>query len=312
MYNIYIYILQSMNVNMSQGSTNGMLNGIQPNYDFINKYGSNPLMIGILVFIILLYYVVIHYIFKKEGMASGMSSGMASGMSSSSASSSSSVGMIEILLWGMFIMIILLNGVRYFYDLDITTSIKDIFTREPEVDINVTGINETIPTDEPIPVPEIKWRKQVFHVPDNKYSFSDSRAICAAYGGKLASYDQVEKSYKDGAEWCGFGWSENQMALYPTQKKTYNKLQTIKGHEHDCGRPGINGGYIANPNVKFGVNCYGYKPKITSAERKLMTIDKIYPKTKDDLTFEKKIYEWRRKLGEILVAPFNRTTWSNA
>ena len=91
-----------MNVNMSQGSTNGMLNGIQPNYDFVNKYGSNPLMIGILVFIILLYYVVIHYIFKKEGMASGMSSGMASSMTSSS-SSSSSVGMIEILLWGMII-----------------------------------------------------------------------------------------------------------------------------------------------------------------------------------------------------------------
>ena len=44
---------------------------------------------------------------------------------------------------------------------------------------------------------------------------------------------------------------KDQMALYPTQKKTYNKLQTIKGHEHDCGRPGINGGYIANPKCEI-------------------------------------------------------------
>ena len=133
---------------------------------------------------------------------------------------------------------------------------------------------------------------------------------CRAYGSKLATYDQIENAYKDGGEWCGYGWSDDQMALYPTQKKTYDKLQTIKGHEHDCGRPGINGGYIANPNVKFGVNCYGYKPKITPTERKLMEIDQLYPKTKDELSLEKKIYEWRRKLGEILVATFNKTTWS--
>ena len=43
--------------------------------------------------------------------------------------------------------------------------------------------------------------------------------------------------------------------------------------------------------------------------------DKVYskmyhPKTKDDLSFEKKVYEWRSKLGEILVAPFNRKSWS--
>ena len=41
------------------------------------------------------------------------------------------------------------------------------------------------------------------------------------------------------------------------------KLQKRKGHKHDCGRPGINGGYIGNTNIKYGVNCYGYKPKIT-------------------------------------------------
>ena len=31
-------------------------------------------------------------------------------------------------------------------------------------------------------------------------------------------------------------------------------MQKIEGHEHDCGRPGVNGGYIANPNVNFSRN----------------------------------------------------------
>jgi hypothetical protein len=46
-------------------------------------------------------------------------------------------------------------------------------------------------------------------------------------------------------------------------------LQKIKGHEHDCGRPGVNGGYIANPLVKFGVNCYGNKRKINTGREYL-------------------------------------------
>ena len=34
------------------------------------------------------------------------------------------------------------------------------------------------------------------------------------------------------------------------------------------------------------------------------------PKTKKEIRFDKKVEEWRRKLGQVLVSPFNRTTWS--
>ena len=282
-----------MNSNMNEDAMK-TLHGLQPNYDFINQYGTNPIMIGILLFVIILYYVVVHYSVKGEVVTP------------TSVSTSSST--LEKFLWLLFIVILLLNGVRYFYDLDITTSIQNIFSREPEVDINVTKVSgEPIKTE---PVPEINYEKQVFHVPGNKYDFTDARAVCAAYGSKLASYDQVENASKSGGEWCGYGWSQDQMALYPTQKATYEKLRKIKGHEHDCGRPGINGGYIANPKVKFGVNCYGHKPKITPTEERLMKLDSIYPKNKEDLRFDKKVLEWRSKLGEILVAPFNKTSWS--
>jgi hypothetical protein len=100
------------------------------------------------------------------------------------------------------------------------------------------------------------------------------------------------------------------MALFPTQKKTWDNLQKIKGHENDCGRPGVNGGFIANPAVRFGANCYGYKPKITNAEKYVMETEPLHPKTKKDIAFDKRVDYWRQKLPEVEVAPFNKTTWS--
>ena len=104
-------------------------------------------------------------------------------------------------------------------------------------------------------------KKEVFNVNNNLYTYDDAQAICKNYGARLANYDEVEESYNDGGEWCNYGWSGSQMALFPTQKNTWNKLQQTDKHKNDCGRPGINGGYIANPYAKFGVNCYGVKPK---------------------------------------------------
>jgi hypothetical protein len=100
------------------------------------------------------------------------------------------------------------------------------------------------------------------------------------------------------------------MALFPTQKLTFDNLQKIKGHEHDCGRPGVNGGYIANPNVKFGVNCFGYKPKITSEEEEMMQNTTPYPKTEKDINMEKQVDFWKTKIDDILLSPFNYSTWS--
>ena len=292
-----------MNVNMTEDNKSP-LSGLQPNFDFINKYGTNPIMIGILLLLVITYYFIIYFSAKTDASLSVSS---AAGVAPPS---SKSVSWLEILLWTLFIGLLVLNGVRYFYDIDISASIKGIFSREPEVDISVSNIGKLIPQPKPAPIPEITYEKQVFHVSDNTHSFEDARALCKAYGARLATYNEVNNAQRDGAEWCSYGWSEDQMALYPTQKSTYDKLQKIKGHEHDCGRPGINGGYIANPEVEFGANCYGYKPEITPEERSKMEIDEHYPKTKKDIRFDKKVEEWRRKLSEVLVSPFNRTTWS--
>jgi hypothetical protein len=100
------------------------------------------------------------------------------------------------------------------------------------------------------------------------------------------------------------------MALFPTQQKTYDVLQTKKGHENDCGRPGVNGGYMVNPNLKFGVNCYGKKPAITPTEADLMKDTTPYPITMEDIEFQNKVNYWKEKVKDILVAPFNYKNWS--
>ena len=192
---------------------------------------------------------------------------------------------------------------------DITASLKGLFTNNPEIDIIVDPQNINTITDD-VPVPEIKIEKQVFYVPDNKYTYDNAKAVCRAYGGRLATYKELNDAYENGADWCGYGWSDGQMALFPTQYDKWTNLQKIKGHEHDCGRPGINGGYIDNKNVQFGINCYGYKPKITHREEKLMKEASLYPKTQKEIDFENRIDHWKRKLPDILVAPFNHNNWS--
>jgi hypothetical protein len=100
------------------------------------------------------------------------------------------------------------------------------------------------------------------------------------------------------------------MALYPTQEKTFNQYQTIKGHEFDCGRPGVNGGHMDNPNLELGVNCYGYKPKINDEESYLMQYESHFPKTPQELQSQQRVDYWKNKINDILVSPFNYEVWS--
>jgi len=270
-------------------------NGIPYSYDYLNNIGINPYVLFVLILIIVGYYIL----FSSLGSSTQPISG----------TSSSGLKILEIILWGLFILLIILNGMTYIFNTSVTASLKNLFTTTPQVDIVLNTEEASLP-GMPSSVPEITRKQQVFHIPGNKYTFDDSKAICSAYGGRLATYKEMEDSYKDGADWCSFGWSDGQMAFYPTQTDKWTNLQAIEGHEHDCGRPGINGGYIDNPNVRFGVNCFGYKPKISQQEMEQMGNTSLYPKTNKELNFDKKVDHWRSKLSEITVAPFNHSNWS--
>lgn len=280
-------------MNVSLNSITGA-GGLNDPYGYVNKWLANPITLSIVIIIIFLYYIF----FASLGSTS-----------TAEGSSNGSSYMFEVLLWGVALALVVLNALRYFYGSDIIANISKLFSEKPELDITV--IPPTTGEDKKPIIPEIGFTKQVFHVPGNEYSYEQSKAICAAYGGRLANYNEISDAYEDGADWCSYGWSDNQMALFPTQEEKWQKLQKIKGHENDCGRPGINGGFIANPNAKFGINCYGYKPKITSRERKIMESTPEYPITKKDIDFQNMVDEWKRKIPDILIAPFNHNSWSS-
>ena len=267
-------------------------------YNTINNFFTNPTAFLILVLVVVVYLI---FFLSLGGGGSGSADNTATnGMSFSST-------MIFVII-GILLVLLLFNILTYFFSIDIVASIQHLFQTNPVLDITVNQNAGGISASQNIP--EIVIRPQVFNIPGNTYGYEDAKTLCQAYGSRLATYDEVESTYNKGGEWCNYGWSDGQMALFPTQKNTYNTLQGIPGHEHDCGRPGVNGGYIANPRVKFGVNCYGYKPRINSEEEEMMQNTTPYPKTEKDLLFEKRVDYWKSKLDQILVSPFNYDTWS--
>lgn len=147
---------------------------------------------------------------------------------------------------------------------------------------------------------------EVFHVADNKFTYDEASAVCAAYDAQLASLEQILDAYNHGAEWCGYGWSAGGMALYPTQKGTWDALQQEVDPKKKtaCGRPGVNGGYF-DPASKFGVNCYGFKPQ---GSVKLPT---PLPGT-DPSAFNAMVSRFKGAIKSFNLNPYSRTTWSGA
>lgn len=149
---------------------------------------------------------------------------------------------------------------------------------------------------------------EVFQVGNGNLTYIEARGACQAQGAKLASYSQIEDAYKNGGEWCSYGWSEGQLALFPTQKETYEKLQEgCSGDQNACGRPGINGGYIANPNVRFAANCYGEKPKPTKEEEREVR-NKIVSPQDSEANRIAQLYKSADK--QFKIRPFAPGEWS--
>lgn len=276
-------------------STLSMNSAIDPTIHGQMDLGSSfsPALLGSITIVITLYY----YMFARIGEG---------GSKAVKKSRSLATITIEIILWAIFIFLISLNALQYYYNINIKTDIKSLFSAQPKIDIE---IEQPVDAAAP-PPPTIQTMPQVFHLKDNKYTYDNAKAVCKAYGARLANLEDLQKAHKDGGEWCSYGWSDKQHAYFPTQKKTWDKLQTVKDHENDCGRPGINGGYIGNPNIAFGVNCFGFRPKMNSSSKYSMENQPLYPKTEKELAFEERVKKWRNKTKDLTIAPFNTNQWS--
>ena len=242
-----------------------------------------------------------------------------------------SIIIIETIVWILLTIIVINNFLKYLLNINITNIINEhiqylynpINENAPSVISGNTIINgNTVINGNAVingniklvnPPPTIQ-HKEVFNISNNLYTYDDAQAICKSYGAKLATYDEIEDAYDNGGEWCNYGWSDNQMIYFPTQKTTWDKLQNGNPkNKNNCGRPGINGGYIANPYVKFGVNCFGIKPKPTDADMFRMRIQQntIQPKTINDIMLDRKVAFWKEHSNKLLnINSFNINKWN--
>ena len=278
--------------------------------DGLSEFIDNPMSVLISIFSIIGFYVLT-YMF---------------GIPMEKSNKPYSVSFVEGSLWVLLVIIVIVDFFKYIFGIslnDILDKIKLFFRgEEEEVDENTNKDNNNADKCESQETTELDDPEgEVFNVSNNLYTYDDAVAICKSYDAKLATYDQVEKAYNNGAEWCNYGWSEGQLALFPTQKATYEKLQKLdegvcdasKKKGNNCGRPGVNGGYIANPYVKFGVNCYGKKPEATDTDLKSMETKKnqVYPKTPEEKALDKKIEYWKKNGNKYLTLnSYNTQKWS--
>ena len=145
---------------------------------------------------------------------------------------------------------------------------------------------------------------EVYHISDYQFTYEEAPAVCAAYDSQLATLEQIIDAYNKGAEWCGYGWSAGGMALYPTQKATWQALQgeVDPGKRTACGRPGVNGGYM-DPMLKFGVNCFGFKPEGNfTPPAPLPGVDRQ--------KFNDMVNKFKDMVKSFSLSPYSRTTWS--
>jgi hypothetical protein len=194
----------------------------------------------------------------------------------------------------------------------------EIPNNPPPTEANAKANEDTQPSDEPHAeshsianaVEKILpgGATEVFNISSNKYTYYDAEPLCKALGAELASYDQVKDAWAKGADWCNYGWIKGQMAVYPTSDDTYKKLQGgPEDQQLACGRPGVNGGFFDNPELRYGVNCYGKKPSQSKHDEARAA--SATPMSPDALEFDKKVTQFKSEAETMGILPFNSHKW---
>lgn len=214
-------------------------NAIEHGYKTVREYVNSPITLFSISLFLFVFYFAIYLI----------------GIPMENGAKPYSIVLIECLAWIIFVVVVIVSFFKYVLKIQVTDAMDktwgSVWKQYDTDQANVRAASATIASP----------KEEVFNIANNVYTYDDAQQVCSIYGARLATYDDIEKSYQDGGEWCNYGWSDGQAAYFPTQKETWNKLQKTTSHKNDCGRPGVNGGYMQNPNVRFGVNCVGVKPK---------------------------------------------------
>ena len=211
------------------------------------------------------------------------------------------IGLVENGAWLFFVIILIASALRYIAGI----SVGDLLEKTSRSLQRKTTTAKDASNNTP---PKPAKLDEVFNIGNNMYTYDDAQSVCASLGARLATYDEIEDAYNKGGEWCNYGWSEDQAAYFPTQKDTWKNLQKSSSTKNSCGRPGINGGYIDDPDTRFGVNCFGKKPKPKPGE--LENLNGV-PKSPEDIILEQKVKFWKDNGDKLFkINGYNNNKWS--
>jgi hypothetical protein len=232
------------------------------------------------------------------------------------------------LFWflGIFVIFLIIFSVYYHQFMNSLSNLTDKlnmwltgYGTPPQVDqINIPVAPPVPPQDEAtarhggIVEKLLPPGKEVFTISKNNYSYYDAAPLCKALGAELATYEQVKNAWQNGADWCNYGWVKGQMAVFPTQKGTYEELQ--QGPEEQkgaCGKPGVNGGFFDNPELKYGVTCIGKRPSQSQHDATAIMSGSTRPLTASGLEFDKKVQQFKEDSDSMGIMPFNKEKWSS-
>jgi hypothetical protein len=264
--------------------------------DEIKREVDDPKSILIAFFALIIFYIII----------------LCTGISMTREKKPFTIAFFEFLHWFFLLLFLICDIFKYIFKINLGTIVLNKLYSSWQ---SLPDESEIVISQEKILIVEEEKEKkdEVFNISKNIYTYEDAKDVCKSYDSRLATYDEVEKSYEAGGEWCNYGWSDNQMILFPTQKQTWNTLQLLDGEDKNkCGRPGINGGYMEDPEMLFGVNCIGKKPPQKESEKKNENDNhENIPKTRKEIAIEEKIKYWKDNEGELLkINSFNKKKWA--
>lgn len=290
---IFIYIVYKY-MNLEQKEKDNILNTSLSN--FVELYDNDLALFSIMLFVIGFYLLL--FLLRVP----------------LNENKPSSVLVIEGISWFLLATLAIHNCLKYLFNIDLLDYLREkdyqkYLGNVLDAETDVSG-NPIIDTSGNLLEEETQGTPEVFNVSNNLYTYEDAQAVCKALDSRLATYEEVESAYNNGAEWCNYGWSADQLALFPTQTKTWRALQGDCKTKNRCGRPGVNGGYFRNPKIKFGVNCYGIKPQQTDDDKERMNLGTSVPLTEADKHLEERVKYWKENSDRLKLNSFNKTNWS--
>lgn len=163
-----------------------------------------------------------------------------------------------------------------------------------------------------------KKSKEVFLI-YNKVNYLQAKELCKLYSGRLATKEDLEEAFKEGANWCTWGWLEGEKIGYPVQEKFWSFIE--KKHKGHCGpTAGLNIIENVEPTKLYSVTCYGKKPPKSKNDTDLelvlneITADDSLQAEIERCKQSKKEAEQKKWIDEekkkIRIVTFNDSQWS--